>query len=134
MRFIVWLLPQRHGWPDTNRKKRPCRTSGIVMPRGKARKTEKSAAFLSARVDTHACVRYAFEFTRLELLHLRGTDKLPHGRRKASYSRTRFFGVVQPTGPQGAARGLRAGPGLHDRAALRMGAVGKHPTSARPPV
>src|SRR5882762_5112789 len=53
----------------------------------------------NARVDTLAGVRYAFEFTQLELSHLRGTDKPPHGRRKAPHPRTGFFRVVQPTGP-----------------------------------
>src|SRR6266480_3949929 len=87
-----------------------------------------------ACVDTLACVRYAFEFTQLQLSLLRGTDEPPHGRRKASYPRTRFFRVVQPTGPESAACRLRAGARLHDRAALRLGAVGKHPTGARPPI
>src|SRR5467141_4527102 len=104
------------------------------MPCDKARKTEKRSSVFRACVDTLACVRYAFEFTQLELSHLRGTDKPPHGRRKASYPRTGFFRVVQPAGSESAARRLRAGARVHDRAALRMGTVGKHSASARSPI
>src|SRR5256885_7720139 len=81
---------------------------------------ERNLCFLITQagfVDSEERVRYAFEFTQLELLHPRGTDKPLHGRRKASYPRTRFFRVVQPTGRQGAARRLCAGPRLHDHAA-----------------
>ncbi len=43
------------------------------------RKARETSVFANACVDTLAGVRYAFEFTQLELLHLRGTDKPPHG-------------------------------------------------------
>src|SRR6267143_46026 len=92
------------------------------------------APALCGFIDTAECVRYAFEFTQGELSLLRGTDEPPHGRRKASYPRTGFFRVVQPAGSESAARRLRAGTRLYDRAALRLGAVGKHSTGTRSPV
>src|SRR5712664_4680129 len=134
MRFMAWFLLRGNIAGRTRTGKGACRTRGIVMPCDKACKTEKRSFFFGACVDRLACVRYAFEFTQLELSHLRGTDKPPHGRRKASYPRTRFFRVVQPIGAEGAAGRLRAGARLHDRAALRLGAVGKHPAGARPPL
>ena len=39
--------------------------------------------------------------------------------------------MVQPAGAAGRAGRLRAGARLHDRAALRLGALGKHPAGAR---
>src|SRR6266849_616678 len=133
MRFMVWFLPQRDRWPDTNWKT-PVQNDWHCNAMRKSPQDREECFHFSACVATHACFRYVFEFTQLALLLLGGSDKLPHGRRKASYPRTRFFRVVQPTGPQGAACRLRAGARLHDRAALWLGAVGKHPTGARPPV
>src|SRR5258708_7749224 len=134
MRFMAWLLLRGNIAGRTRTGKGACRTRGMLRPSEKDCTTETRSFFFGGCVDRLACVRYAFEFTQLELSHLRGTDKPPHGRRKASYPRTRFFRVVQPTGPEGAARRLRAGARLHDRAALRLGAVGKHPAGARPPI
>ena len=50
---------------------------------------------------------------------------------KLAHTQRRFFGVVQPAGAAGGAGGLRAGARLHDRAAVRLGAVGKHHGGAR---
>src|SRR5260370_7582069 len=87
--FVSWCgfsLREIAGWIRT--RKCSCRTSGIVKRRGNACKTEKKSFFLGARVDTLAGVRYAFEFTQLELLLLRGTAKLPHACKTASDPRT----------------------------------------------
>src|SRR6266446_8674 len=102
---------------------------------GKARKTQKNLLMKTAtpaRVDTLPRVRYAFEFTQLEYWLWRGRNKPPHAERKASHPRRGFFGVVQPTGRQGATRRLRAGARLHDCASLWMGALGERPAGARP--
>src|SRR2546426_12067969 len=40
--------------------------------------------------------------------------------------------MVQPIGASRRAGGLRPSARLHDRAPIRLGAVGKHPASARP--
>src|SRR5438874_5296121 len=69
-------------------------------------------------------VRYAVKFTLRDKLRLRGPGRPRHGRRKASDTRRGFFRVVQPAGAEGAVGGLRAGARLHDRAAIRVGAVG----------
>src|SRR4029077_20721393 len=61
-------------------------------------------------------------------------DKPPHDRRKAPHPLAGFFRVVQPTGPEGATRRLRASARVHDRAAVRMGALGKYPAGAGSPV
>src|SRR5258707_8898714 len=83
-------------------------------------------------VDTAMRVRYAYEFTQSQLLQLRGTVKLPHGRRKAPYPRARLLRMVQPARPESATRRLRACSRLHDRSALRLGALGEHPAGPRP--
>src|SRR5689334_18233941 len=83
-----------------------------------------------ACVDTLPGVRYALKFTLHDKLRLTGPDEAPHGRRQAPYTRTGFFRVVQPTRAESAARGLRAGAWMHDRASLRLGALGKYSTGA----
>src|SRR5881227_3434895 len=77
-------------------------------------------------------VRYAVKFTLRDKLRLRGPGRPRHGRRKASDTRRGFFRVVQPAGAEGAVGGLRAGTRLHDRAAIRVGAVGKHSAVVAP--
>src|SRR5258708_37088444 len=104
MRFMAWFLLRGDIAGRARTGKRSCRTSGIVMPCEKACKAEKRPSCFGACVDMLACVRYAFEFTQLELLHLRGTDKPPHGRRKASYPLTRYFRVAKPAAPDASAR------------------------------
>src|SRR6185437_695854 len=55
-----------------------------------------------------------------------GKEKRENVRFEADYAGRRLFGVVQPGGSARGAGGLRAGARLHDRAAVWVGAVGKH--------
>src|SRR5579875_2142002 len=45
-----------------------------------------------------------------------------------------FFGVVQPAGAAGGTGGLRAGARMHDRAPVRLGALGEHHGGAGPAI
>src|SRR5579885_770166 len=63
-----------------------------------------------------------------------GADGSLHGRRKTSHPSAGFLRVVQPACPESAVSRLRASARLHDRAAVRLGALGEHSGSARPAV
>src|SRR5467141_1609471 len=88
--------------------------------------------WLRPLVDTSGIVGYAL-FSWRSPHHTTATQRtIAHGGFEALFSLRRFLRMVQPASVAGGAGRLRAGARLHDRASLRLGALGEHYGAARP--